>query len=94
MDPRKKYNFKSWALKRDLDQTRSHSAKKPPALIDWTTSTFIPKEIQLLDKARGFFLTDHSGTPLVFILRGLISGELHIRQLGCSSSDFILLKHI
>jgi hypothetical protein len=92
MDPHKKYNFKSWARRRDLNQTRTHSAKKPPALIDWLSSKLIPKEIRLLNEVRGFFLTDHAGTPLVFVLRGLISQELHVRHLGGSYNDFIFLN--
>lgn len=81
MDPHKKYNFKSWAHRRDLDETRTHSARRSPALIDWLSSKLMPKQIRLLDEVKGFFLTDHSGTPLVFVLRGLISPELHVRHL-------------
>ena len=78
MDPNKKFNFKTWALRRDLDETRSHSSKRPPRLIQWLSSEFIPKEIRHVDEPRGFFITDHSGTPMVFVLRNIVSPELHV----------------
>jgi hypothetical protein len=78
MDPGSKFNFRSWARRRDLDQTRSHGARKPPTLINWLSSKLIPKEIRHIDEPRGFFITDHSGTPMVFVLKGLVSPELHV----------------
>jgi hypothetical protein len=77
MDKSSKFRFKAWAIQRDLDETRTHSAVRPPGLLKWLSKS-PPKEMRLLNEPRGFFITDHFGTPMVFVLRGLISPELHV----------------
>ena len=70
--------YEPWARKRDKDEKRSHSAKRPPKPIKFSSRS-LPREIRCINEPKGFFITDDAGVLVVFVLRGLISDELHVR---------------
>lgn len=70
-------DFAKWANSRDLNETPTKSAAHPPPLIEFDPQ-HLPKEIKVVSEAKGFILTDHYGTPMLFMVRGLVPNDVHV----------------